>query len=79
MQINYPVYVQRFLAYFDLFDFDYLPQIIPAGKYTMKSPLGFQKNDVDSLLFRNGSQYILLTCIFLALYLLFKPVQIYFN
>lgn len=55
MQINYPVFVQNFLSYFDVFDFNYMPNMVPDRKYFMSSPKGFAKNEVDGLMLRNGN------------------------
>lgn len=41
----------------------------------MKSPKGFDDENVDALFFRNSSQYLLLTLAFILAYLILKPFQ----
>lgn len=55
MQINYPVLVKDFFEIFEIFDFDFLPPIVPENKYHTSSPKGFRDNEVDGLFFRNAS------------------------
>ena len=41
MQINYPVLVKDFFEIFEIFDFDFLPPIVPDNKYHTSSPKVF--------------------------------------
>lgn len=83
MQIEYPVILSKYYHVLQIIDdSDYLPEIVPENKYYTATPEGFKKQEVDGLLLRNASFYLLTCIILLTIYLslkIFKTIMISYN
>ncbi|KRX01474.1 Insulin-like growth factor binding protein, N-terminal [Pseudocohnilembus persalinus] len=77
MQIEFPDIVYKYFEIFDMFNFEFLPNIVPINKYYLKAPYGFELNDTDGFFFRNVSQYFLISWGLLALYLFLRWFKYY--
>lgn len=76
IQIDYPILLHKYFKMFEIFDLNFLPNIVPDNKYIMKSPKGFFEEEVDSLLLRNASQYLIISSVLLFIYIVFKSLEI---
>lgn len=63
---------------FEIFDLEFLPNMVPERKYWMVAPKGFEEEETDALLYRNASQYIVLSFVLLIIYSFFKITHIFY-
>ncbi|KRX06466.1 Insulin-like growth factor binding protein, N-terminal [Pseudocohnilembus persalinus] len=69
-QIQFPSLIYSYFEVFSMFnlEFSFIPGLVPINKNYMPAPLGFEKNDMDSFIFRNIAQYFVFSVALLASY-----------
>lgn len=58
MDVEYPQILVEFLAIFNQFSLDFIPDIIPQISGEMSAPAAFQREDYNSLFLQNTQDYI---------------------